>query len=66
METVVIEAGGNDNEELDIAAILAFTLGLELAELASPGNRPRVHQLARRGGCRRAPCAAPGSFYCAD
>jgi hypothetical protein len=45
METVVIEAGGNDDEELDIAAILAFTLGLELAELASPGNRPRVHQL---------------------
>ena len=45
METVVIEAGGKDNEQLDIAAMLAFVLGLELAELASPGNRPRVHQL---------------------
>jgi hypothetical protein len=45
METIVIEARGNDDEQLDIAAMLAFMLGLELAELASPGNRPRVHQL---------------------
>ena len=45
METVVIEAGGNDDEQLDIAATVAFWIGLEIAELASPGNHPRVHQL---------------------
>jgi hypothetical protein len=45
METIVIEAGRNDDEQLDIAAMVAFMIGLEIAELASPGNHSRVHQL---------------------
>jgi hypothetical protein len=45
METIVIEAGGRDDDQLDVAATVAFWIGLELAELASPGNQPRLHQL---------------------
>ena len=44
MSTIEIDASGNDEQD-DIVAFLSFQLGLELAELASPGNHPRVRQL---------------------
>jgi len=63
METIVIEAGGNGDEQLDIAAMVAFMIGLEIAELASPGDHRRVHQLLGEvaAGERHVPRLDPSS-----